>query len=197
MHPLAIQTEARPIHSPDIGDIAPDAPVQTLNGDSVDLSILWTGAGRGLALVFLRHYGCPFCKEHAQEIDSRSQDLRAAGVTVALVGCGTVDEARAFKDDLHLQTPVFNDPDRRAYAAYGIGVASPGAVLNPRVIAGGVRAATRGFLPRKSSGHPLQLQGQFLIGQDGAIRSVSRPAVMSEIPPASDLLTDAMSLPWP
>ncbi|MEJ7900838.1 MAG: peroxiredoxin-like family protein [Thermomicrobiales bacterium] len=181
----------------DTGDLAPDASVQTLNGDPVDLSTLWKGTDRGLAIVFLRHYGCPFCKEHAREIDSRSSELRSAGVSIAFIGCGSSDEARAFRDELRLNNPVFNDPDRKAYEAYGIGVASAGAVLNPRVMAGGVRAAAKGFLPRRSSGNPLQLQGQFLVGRDGIIHSVSRPAVMSDIPPASDLLAQAMSLPWP
>ncbi len=196
MHPLAIQTEASPTSIPNVGERAPDASVQTLNGDDVDLSALWAGTDRGLALVFLRHYGCPFCKEHAREIDSRSGELRAAGVSIALIGCGTSEEARAFREDLRLNNPVFNDADRKAYEAFGIGVAGPGALLNPRVMAGGVRAATKGFLPRRSSGHPLQLQGQFLIGRDGTIKSASRPEVMSDIPPASDLLAQAMSLPW-
>lgn len=196
MHTLALRTPTAPNQLVDVGDQAPDARVRTLNGDPVNLSTLWHGADRGLALVFLRHYGCPFCKEHAHEIDSRSSELRGAGVSIALVGCGTSEEARAFRDELRLNNPVFNDADRKAYAAYGLGVASPGAVLNPRVMAGGVRAATKGFLPRRSSGHSLQLQGQFLIGRDGIIKSVSRPAVMSDIPPVSDLLSDAMSLPW-
>lgn len=193
---MALQTQPYSPHVAVAGDPAPDAKVYTLNGDPVSLSNLWTGAERGLALIFLRHYGCPFCKEHAREIDSRSSELRSAGVAVALVGCGTSEEARAFHDDLRLNSPVFNDADRTAYKTYGLGVASPGAVLNPRVMASGVRAATKGFLPRRSSGHPLQLQGQFLIGRDGRLRSASRPAVMSDIPPASDLLSDAMSLPW-
>lgn len=197
MHTLALQTQFSTQQLVDVGDLAPDANVQTLNGDPANLSTLWNGADRGLALVFLRHYGCPFCREHAREIDSRSSELRSAGVSIALIGCGTGDEARAFRDELRLNNPVFNDPDRKVYEAYGIGVASAGSVLNPRVMARGVRAAAKGFLPHRSSGHPLQLQGQFLVGRDGIIRSVSRPAVMSDIPPASDLLAQAMSLPWP
>lgn len=193
MYTLALRTETPSVHIADVGERAPNASVQTLNGDAVDLSTLWSSADRGLALVFLQHYGCPFCKEHAREIDSRSAELRISGVHVAFIGCGTRDEARTFRDELRLTNPVFNDADR---TAYGIGVASLGAVLNPKVMAGGVRAAVKGFLPRRSSGHPLQLQGQFLIGRDGIIRSVSRPDVMSDIPLATDLLADAMSLPW-
>lgn len=196
MQTLAIATQTRAIHLPDIGDHAPDALVQTPDGHTVRLSTMWRATDRGLALVFLRHYGCPFCKEHARAIDSRSDDLHAAGISVALIGCGTGEEARGFREELGLTRPVYNDPSRLAYAAFGLGVASNIAILNPRVVAGGIRAVARGDLPRRSSGHPLQLQGQFLIGRDGTITSVSRPEVMSDIPPASELLADAMSLPW-
>lgn len=190
------EAETQRAKIPDVGERAPNALVQTLDGDNVELSTLWTEADRGLALVFLRHYGCPFCKEHAREVDSHSNELRAAGVSIAFIGCGTSEEGRAFRNELNLNNPVFNDADRNAYRAFGIGVAGPGTVLNPRVMAGGIRAATRGFLPRRSSGHPLQLQGQFLIARDGTIKSASRPDLMSDIPPARDLLAQAMSLPW-
>jgi len=181
---------------PYAGDAARNAQVQSVDGETVDLFTLWSGADRGLALVFLRHYGCPFCKEHARHIESRSPELTAAGVSIALIGCGTGDEARAFRDELGLTNDVYNDPDRIAYGAYGLGQAGMSAVLNPRVLAGGIRAASKGYLPRKSSGHPLQLQGQFLIARDGIVKSAARPTTMSDIPPVSDLLADAMSLPW-
>jgi len=185
------------IHLPQAGDPAPEVAVQTLNGDPVNLSILWEGADRGLALVFLRHYGCPFCREHAREIDSQRGTLRGAGLSVALIGCGSSDEARAFREELGLNTPVFNNPGRSAYAAYGLGSAHPSSLLHPRVIAGGLRAVTRGFLPRRAKGDPLQLQGQFLISRNGIIIAAFRPSIMSDIPPTSDLLAASMSLPWP
>ncbi len=193
---MTLLTDHPELTIPHAGDIAPNAQVQAIDGETIDLFTLWSGTDRGLALVFLRHYGCPFCKEHAREIESRSAELLAAGVAVALIGCGTSDEAQAFRDELGLTNDVYNDPDRIAYGAYGLGQAGMSAVLNPRVLAGGIRAASKGYLPRKSSGHPLQLQGQFLIARDGIVKSAARPTTMSDIPPVSDLLADAMSLPW-
>ena len=38
-----------------IGDAAPDAVVQSLNGEAVALSSLWRPSG--LVLAFLRHFG--------------------------------------------------------------------------------------------------------------------------------------------
>jgi peroxiredoxin len=182
---------------PEIGEPAPEASVHTIDASEIALSSLWSTAERGLALVFLRHYGCPFCKEHALAIESQRADFQQAGITVAYIGCGTIDEARSFHDDLELANPVYNDPERIAYTAYGIGNATGGSLLHPKVIAGGIRAAGKGYLPRRSSGNPMQLQGQFLIDRHGIIRSVARPALMSDIPSATDLLTAACQLDTP
>ncbi len=174
---------------------APDATVLTVENRPVPLSGLWSGSQHGLALVFLRHFGCPFCKEHARELHRQRSGFREAGVEIVMIGPGTPAEAAAFIDELGLTDPVLTDRNRSAYRAYGLGQAPVRSLLDPRVIAGGVRAATKGFLPRTSSGNPLQLQGQFLIDRDGIIRSATRPRLMSDIPSATALLADARALP--
>lgn len=176
------------------GDRAPDATVLTTETRPVPLSGLWSGSRTGLALVFLRHFGCPFCREHARELDGRREGFEEAGVDIVMIGPGTPAEAAAFAGKLGLRDSVMTDPERTAYRAYGLAEASARSLLDPRVIAGGVRAAARGFLPRTSSGNPLQLQGQFLIDRDGIIRSATRPRLMSDIPSATALLADARAL---
>lgn len=173
------------------GDPAPDATVLTVGSRPVALSGLWSTSRNGLALVFLRHFGCPFCKEHARELHQRRAGFSDAGVGIAMIGPGTPAEAVAFAADLGLRDRVLVDPDRAAYRAYGLGEAPVWSLLDPRVIAGGLRAAAGGFLPRKSSGNPLQLQGQFLIDRAGIIRSATRPRLMSDIPSATALLAEA------
>ncbi len=179
------------------GDAAPDETVLTVENRPVTLSSLWSGSRHGLALIFLRHFGCPFCKEHARALHQRRDAFGEAGVRIVMIGPGTPAEAAAFIDELGLKGPVLTDRDRTAYRAYGLGQAPFRSLLDPRVIAGGVRAATKGFLPRTSSGNPLQLQGQFLIDRDGIIRSATRPHLMSDIPSATALLADAKALPVP
>jgi peroxiredoxin len=187
LHPTA--------HIPETGDPAPNVTVQNLDGRDVSLADLWQGAARGLALVLLRHYRCPFCREHAREIEKHRDNFANAGIAVVLVGCGSLGEAIAFRDDLEISHPIYNDPDRIVYQAYGVGEATAGSQLTPALLIGGLRAAARGFLPRRSSGNPMQLQGQFLIDRGGIIRSVARPALMSDIPSAFALLADAANLP--
>lgn len=173
---------------------APDVTVLTVEYQPVALSGLWSVSHHGLALVFLRHFGCPFCKEHARELHRRRTGFGDAGVEIVMIGPGTPAEAAAFVAELGLRDPVLTDPDRSAYRAYGLAEAPIRSLLDPRIIAGGVRAAVKGFLPRMSSGNPLQLQGQFLIDRHGIIRSATRPRLMSDIPSARALLAEAEAL---
>ncbi len=190
----APQTATR--HAPLVepGDAAPDATILAVDNAPVTLSSFWLESRTGLALIFLRHFGCPFCKEHAQALHQRRDAFGAAGVEIVMIGPGTPAEAAAFIDELGLADPVLTDRDRTAYRDYGLGQAPVRSLLDPRVIAGGVRAAAKGFLPRTSSGNPLQLQGQFLIDHDGIVRSATRPRLMSDIPSATALLAAAEAL---
>lgn len=178
---------------PAVGDAAPEVTFLDADGEKVVLSDLY-GIFKGLALVFLRHFGCPFCKEHARELNRKRDAFGAAGVEIVMIGTGTAEQADAFRRELDLRDPVLTDPAGEAYRAFGLVEAPLRSLLDPRVIAGGARAAIKGFLPRKPQGRPLQLPGQFLIDRSGTIRSVARPRVMSEIPSASALLNDARAL---
>lgn len=182
---------------PQVGEAAPHVAVIDLDGHAVDLASRWEFAPRGLAVVFLRHYGCPYCRLHAQDFQRHATDLATAGIEVALIGCGTLDEARAFAGDLDITLPLYNDAERQAYAAFGVGQATLSGMLHPQNLTSGIAAARQGFLPKRSQGDPRQLQGQFLIDRGGIIRSAARPLVMGDIPTASALLDDARSLPEP
>jgi peroxiredoxin len=183
--------------APEVGDPAPHVSVIDLDGESVELAARWVDAPRGLAVVFLRHYGCPYCRLHAQDFQRHAADFATAGIGVALIGCGTLDEAEAFAQDLDISLPLYNDADRRAYAAFGVGRAGVTGMLHPQNLMVGIAAARQGFLPKRSKGDPRQLQGQFLIDRTGIIRSAARPVVMGDIPTAEAMLDHARSLPEP
>jgi peroxiredoxin len=189
--------QTQPTPAPQVGDPAPHVAVINLDGEPVELAALWADAPRGLAVVFLRHYGCPYCRLHAQDFQRHAAEFATAGTDVAIVGCGTLDEAEAFAQDLDLTLSLYNDAERQAYAAFGVGQASLGGMLHPQNLTVGISAARQGFLPKRSKGDPRQLQGQFLIDRTGIIRSVARPVVMGDIPTASAVLNDAQSLPEP
>lgn len=193
---ISSRSERETAAVPRVGDAAPEVTFLNADGETVALNDLYGGpdARRGLALVFLRHFGCPFCREHAHELNRKREAFAAADIEIVMIGTGTAEEAAAFQRELGLRAPVLTDPYGGAYRAFGLVDAPLRSLLDPRVLAGGARAAIKGFVPRKPQGRALQLQGQFLIDRSGTIRSVARPRVMSGIPSASALLADARAL---
>ena len=61
------------------------------------LGDLW--ADRPVVLVFLRHFGCLHCREHAVELRDRYDDLHAQGVELVAIGTGDRRYAGAFVRD--------------------------------------------------------------------------------------------------
>lgn len=182
-----------------VGSLAPDVAWASdpATGQVTHLSDLWRGSERGLALILLRHFGCPFCKEHAHDIHAHRAAFREHGIGIVMIGPGTSVEAGAFRTEQQLDNPVLANPGREVYRAFGLGEARVQSLLSPQVLAGGVRAAIKGYLPKRSAGAPLQLQGQFLIDRDGIIRSGDRPTRMSDNPSARTLLAHARALAAP
>jgi hypothetical protein len=69
-------------------------------------------AERPLFLVFLRHFGCTFCREAVADLSEKRQSIEAKGAPLAFVHLGT--EAKAqwfFKPYGMLDVPRFSDPD--------------------------------------------------------------------------------------
>ena len=70
-----------------------DVTVLDLEGRPVRLGDLWKD--RRAVLVFVRHFGCLFCRQQVAELTPYLGRIRATGADVFLVGNGTVDDARA------------------------------------------------------------------------------------------------------
>ena len=109
-------------------------------------------------LVLVRHFGCLFCRQQIGQLLPHVSRIRAAGAEVVVVGNGSVEEARAFRDEQRLPVPLFTDPARDSYCALEMrrGVAT---VLHPRVILNSFAAMLQGFRQTKPAGDPLQQGG--------------------------------------
>ena len=90
-----------------------DVTVLDLEGRPVRVGDLWKE--RRAVLVFVRHFGCLFCRQQVAELTPYLDRIRATGADVFLVGNGTVDDARAFNDEGPLQMRVLTDPTREVY----------------------------------------------------------------------------------
>ena len=172
---------------------APDLEVTLSDGTSTRLSSFWK---RGpLALVFTRHFGCPFARRQATLLRCDEDRLRAAGVTVVLVGSGTPAQGEVFRRELEVRFPVVCDPDRVLFKKYGLREMTLSDVLSPLVLAKTVKVIFDGGYGHKfGQGSESQLGGAFLIDTIGTVRFAHRAADAADHPSTDDLLQAAAML---
>ncbi|MBB6146532.1 peroxiredoxin [Silvibacterium bohemicum] len=73
---------------------------------------------RPILLVFLRHFGCSFCRQTLDDVSKIHSELDRRGVQVVFVHLGTPERAKPFFDHYHLSSVErISDPEGRLYAA--------------------------------------------------------------------------------
>jgi peroxiredoxin len=175
----------RPVPEP--GDPAPDAELLDLWGEAALLSTAW--ADGPAVLVFLRYFGCPFCQMQVVGLRRDQGMFEESGASVTLVGQGPPEEAVAFRERRQVPFPVFVDPDRRAYRAYGLDRGRPSQVYGPKVAVPFVRANLTGKLQRGLHGGSfLQMPGSFVVDGAGILRFAHRNRTVADNPTNQALL---------
>lgn len=96
-------------------------------------------------VVFLRHLGCPFCRETLAGLGNARKSIEARGVAIVLVHMSPPGKAADFlaKFGLDQPEPVWHvsDPARRLYAAFELSRATLGRMLGPRELIRGFKVA--------------------------------------------------------
>jgi peroxiredoxin len=126
---------------------------------------------RGPALViFLRSFGCTFCREAMADVAAQQSAIRAAGVNIAFVHGGTAEEAAPWFAKYGLADVArISDPNLDHYRAFGLGRTGAGGMIDPRVwTRGAVCALQHGFGPQPVA-MMRQLPGVFLVQRDGVL----------------------------
>jgi len=132
-------------------------------GHALRLGELWE---RGPAvLVFLRHYGCIFCRKHAGQLRAREDEFRAAGARLAAIGLADRAYARTFRSETGIGFPLLVDEHGEAYEAAELGSASVLHLLYPKDIRARREARAEGYRQVRLLGpNPFQLGGSFVFG---------------------------------
>ncbi len=123
-------------------------------------------------------------------MDAARDRLAAAGCSV-LVVCQAKPEVLSrylARSDWHV--PVVSDPDRAAYAAFGLERTGWLTFLRPKVLAGYARGMLRGYgLKAPYAGEDvLQLGGDFVLDRGGRVVFAYRSAEPTDRPSAESLL---------
>uniref|UniRef100_A0A452XFF7 Uncharacterized protein n=1 Tax=Aegilops tauschii subsp. strangulata TaxID=200361 RepID=A0A452XFF7_AEGTS len=61
--------------------------------------------------------GCVLCRKRADLLAAKQEAMEAAGVSLVLIGPGTVEQAKAFSDQTKFKGEVYADPDYSSYKA--------------------------------------------------------------------------------
>lgn len=117
-----------------------------------------------LVVVFLRHFGCTFCREALQDLGRLQDELAAKGKVLVLVHMGNEEEAGAVLAKYGLQdVHHISDNDRRLYRYFGLQRGFLSQLAGPKVWVRGIHA---GIIKRHglnaSGADAWQMPGIFL-----------------------------------
>jgi peroxiredoxin len=138
------------------------------NGETRRVGSYWEE--QPVVLVFLRHFGCLHCREHAAELGRQYDDIRAAGAEVVAIGTGDVRYASAFVRDDAIPYPVLVDDDAEAARAASVNVASWYRLLHPSTWKATRDASKRGYKVSKPGKRVKQLGATFVIEPGDVVR---------------------------
>ncbi|KAF3331688.1 thioredoxin-like protein AAED1 [Carex littledalei] len=93
-----------------------------LSGKAIPILDLWKD--RKAVVAFARHFGCVLCRKRADLLASKQDVMSSAGVALALIGPGTVEQARVFAEQTKFKGEIYADPNHSSYDAlefaYGV-----------------------------------------------------------------------------
>lgn len=179
-------------------DPAPDMELRDVDGKPVRLASLWKK--QVLILAFTRHFGCPQCKEMIDRLVTFLPDFKARHLSLAIITQGMPEEAKAFCSERAPGVLCLADPERKAYAAYGLERANVWqSFLSLNVWRSNrrlkrVKGWRTDFPPRGQDA--LQMAGTFLIAPDGRIRLPYYYDDIADHPSVDLLLHGVMGMDW-
>lgn len=144
---------------------------------------------RPVMLVFLRHFGCIFCREALYDLAQRKDRIDTKNVELVFVHMASNEIADSYFKEFYLEgVKHISDPDCELYAKYGLVKGSFSQLF-------GLNTWVRGFETRKKGirwtmekiGDSLQMPGIFLI-TNGQLRNSYVHKTVSDKPNYDELI---------
>ena len=157
------------------------------DGQQHRLGDFW--AEQPVILLFLRHFGCLMCREHAVTMKDHYDQIRSRGAELVAIGTGDQRYAARFVSDESIPYPVLVDDDgvaARAAAVRTIPLAQ--LLFDVRSYPGGIRARRAGFKTRRSGNRVSQLAGTFVVGPGPKLRYQHTAKHSADHPPLDEVL---------
>lgn len=141
-------------------------------------------------VVFLRHFGCTFCREALGELAKRREAIESDGTKLLFVHMGSLEQGNEVLRDAGLAGVAHvSDPSTALYRAFGLRRGSFRQLF-------GLKTWARGFSARKYGvgslvGDGFQMPGAFLVDGGQVVKSY-RHASASDVPDYQDLASCPM-----
>ena len=122
-------------------------------------------------LVFLRHFGCTFCREMLDDISKIKEEFKKQGVTIILVHMVEEEEAEEFLSNYGIDDlPRISNPEMDLYETWGLEKGTVSQLFGMKVwwrglTAGMVKGHGIGWL----KGNGFQMPGVFLLEDEKII----------------------------
>ncbi|HMQ50021.1 MAG TPA: peroxiredoxin-like family protein [Saprospiraceae bacterium] len=142
-----------------------------------------------IMLVFLRHFGCTFCREALSDLSRDRENIEASGTTLVFVHMTDYETAERYFQRFNLPGVLhISDPECRYYAAFGLVKGNFNQLF-------GLQTWIRGFSAGMVAGHGIggqvgdgfQMPGVFII-QESEIKYSFIHKLASERPDYLDML---------
>ncbi len=144
---------------------------------------------RPIVLVFLRHFGCTFCRESVAEIAKKQKSIEEKGFKIVFVHMSDLLTAEEFFKKYKIKNAEhISDPEQKYYKQFGLGKGTVQQLF-------GFKTWYRGFQAGVMDGHGigwlmgdgLQMPGVFII-LDGQIKSQFIHKSVADKPNYHDLM---------
>jgi peroxiredoxin len=157
----------------------------------IRLGDLW--GNRPVVLLFVRHFGCVFCKELVGRAAGIAGRVAALGVDLVVIGNGSPRSIPAFREGTGWSGPLYSDPELEAYRAAGM---KHGLFAGFKLVSNAVRAFRAGLKQGKVDGDPFQQGGAILVTPAGEVAYAYISATGGDHPPLDELLAACEKLPF-
>lgn len=140
--------------------------------DQYNVSLLEITNSSPTLLLFLRHFGCPFCRETLSDIHNLLPELERLGIRPVLVHMGDEEDTFALFAKYGL-SPLsrVSSPNRMLYKAFGLERAKTGEFLCADTVRRCGEALLGGHSPGKVQGDLMQMPGVFLVHRNRILSS--------------------------
>ena len=136
-----------------------------------------------LVVIFLRHFGCSFCKETLFGLKTHSQSIQKLGARTVIVHMAEHSEGQKVMEEYGLhETLHISDKDGIYYKYFGLPLGRLHNLFNLRVLIKSLILVSKGrSLPQGVQGNPFQLSGVFIV-KNGKIEYASEGIEVTDTP---------------